>query len=1158
MNYMWRTELRYFMPTFTHLHVHSYYSLLDGTMSPEELVQQARKLRFKHLALTDHNNLHGAVEFYQKAQAAGIHPIIGSEITLTDGSNLVLLVKNDEGYRNLCRLLSLGHLRGGHLKFKLELKDVIRHKEGLFILSGGHKGRLWALARQRKIEQAQAYCRQAKAAFGEDFFVELQQFVPNDFLVNIRLRDLALQHRLPLLASNDVHLLQAQDRFLRQALHAIDQNTLIDKVTSAGSNQQYLKSEAEMAKLFSKFPQALQNSETIARQCQFQFSLGKPVFPKIELPPGETSFSYLWKLAFDGARQRYHPLTQKFIDRLSYELNIINQLGFSDYFLIVKDIVDFCNREGIPCVGRGSAGDSVVSYVLGITQVDPLRYNLYFERFLNPERADPPDIDLDICWKNRDRVLEYVYKKYGEDHTAMICTFNTFQLRSSIRDVARAFGFPEDEIAAITKYLPHYGIGQLAEAVDNLPECRDLQQNIGVFRQVLELAKRIADFPRHQSIHPGGVIIAPGKITDYTPLQVAGKGIVVSHYDMYSIEPLGLVKMDLLGVRSLSIITDCLKGVTAVYQGVCGGETAEASRETKKAEKREAGNGFPGNGTEKAPLLPFPTSAVFIPTEEKNSPAKNRKMEPQTYRFDIHKRHIVPEDSRRYLTPKRFPFLEVRKQKLSPLDLRVIPENDPNVTALLRSGLSMGCFQTESPGMRGLLKKMQIDGVDDVITAVALIRPGAANSGMKDLYIQRRAGLIPVAYLHPALQPVLEDTYGSIIYQEQVMQVAAEIAGFSLSQADVLRKAMTKSRNKKTLLSMHSDFIEGAKHKGLTVAQAEEIWKFLANFVGYGFNKAHSATYGTIAYQTAYLKYYFPVYYMTAVLNNHGGFYSKAAYIEEARRMGIQLLPPDINDSLREFTASGNCIRVGLDCVYELTEKTKDRILIERTRGSYRDYYDFVQRVRPREGEVGNLIKCGALRSVEPNEPLLLLKNKMFFKNKRNRNLTEALLQNVNLLPYNRFQRILNEMEILNFTVTDHPLALFEDKIDWKSITPSFELEKCKENRIQFGGWLVTSRRVKTRDQQYMKFLTLEDRYGLCEAVMFPRVYGQYGHLVKSYGPYLITGRVQSRLPGEANLLVEELSVVEIGRQELEEKFARRMPEQIFGENSEQEYNEDN
>ena len=957
-----------------------------------------------------------------------------------------------------------------------------------------------------------------KAVFNDNFYIELQHFSANDFLVNVRLRDLAIQHHIPLLATNDVHLATAGDARLRRVLHAIDQNTLIEKASTAANSSQSLKSGEEMQKLFGKFPGALSNSLKIARTCTFEFNLGRPIFPKIELPPGETSFSHLWKIAFDGARQRYRPLTKEFISRLSYELNTINELGFADYFLIVKDIVDYCHREGIPCVGRGSAGDSVVSYVLGITQVDPLRYNLYFERFLNPERKDPPDIDLDICWKNRDRVLEYVYKKYGEDRTAMICTFNTFQLRSSIRDVARAFGFPEDEISAITKYLPHYGISKLSQAVENLPECRDLQKNAAVFEQVLKIAQRIADFPRHQSIHPGGVLITPDRITDYTPLQVAGKGIVVSHFDMYSTEPLGLVKMDLLGVRSLSIITDCLRSVTKLYQQGKEPNDPEDKPSPSKSNRDE---------------LPYPESVTSKETKHLTEEDDRGSV----YRFDIRQGKIVQESVAEYLKPQKFPFLDIRKKHLSPLDLRIIPENDANVTELLRSGLSLGCFQTESPGMRGLLKKMQIENVDDVIAAVALIRPGAANSGMKDLYIQRRAGLSPIEHIHPLLESVLSDTYGNIVYQEQVMQVAAEVAGFTLSQADVLRKAMTKSRDRKTLLSMQDDFLKGAMKNGLTSGQAKKVWLFMANFVGYGFNKAHSATYGVIAYQTAYLKHYFPVAYMTAVLNNHGGFYSKAAYVEECRRIGIRLLPPDVNFSEREFSYAGDSIRVGLDMVFELTDKTKDSMVSERKRLVFRDYYDFVQRTRPREGEVRNLIKCGGLRSLDINEPYLLLKNKLFYRNKRNRNLTEALLQNVKLIPYNKYQRLVHEMEILDFTVTDHPLGLFEDKIPWDRVTPSFELESCKGKQISFVGWLVTNRRVKTQNQEYMKFLTLEDRYGLCEAVMFPKVYSQYGHLVKGYGPYLIKGTVQSRLPGEANLLVQELATIEMNKKELEERL---------------------
>ena len=622
------------------------------------------------------------------------------------------------------------------------------------------------------------------------------------------------------------------------------------------------------------------------------------------------------------------------------------------------------------------------------------------------------------------------------------------------------------------------------------------------------------------------MLIAPDRITHYTPLQVAGKGIVVSQYDMYAIEPLGLVKMDLLGVRSLSIVSDCLEMVRSLYRQVSGkGRSTPAGAPPSEREQSR----WPLFSGEPGAAPPAPEVTVTL------------------HRMNLRTGRIEAVDAGRYLTPRHFPFLDSDRRHLSPLDLRSIPENDPHVIGLLRAGLSMGCFQLESPGMRGLLRKMQIEGVEDVIRAVALIRPGAANSGMKDLYIQRRAGLEPVVYPHPSLEPILRETYGGIIYQEQVMQVAAEVAGFTLAQADVLRKAMTKSRNRKTMETMHRAFLSGAHRRGLSLEQAETIWQFLANFVGYGFNKAHSATYGMIAYQSAYLKYHFPVPYMTAVLNNEGGFYSTAAYVEECRRMGIRLLPPDVNASGRVFTCQGQAIRVGLDRVYELTEKTKTRLLEERQKNPFQDLYDFILRVRPRLGEVENLIRCGALRSLEPCEPLALMAARLFYRHRFNRNLTRSLLANVQLVPYNRYQRILDEMDILGFAVTDHPLALYEDRIDWQAHTPAHRLEEMAGQRIEFFGWLVTSRRVKTRQQEYMKFLTLEDRHGLCEAVLFPNVYSRYGHLIRGYGPYHITGTVQSRLPGEANLIVEKLEVVSLSKSELETKLkGGRSSSEIF------------
>ena len=1055
------------METFVHLHAHSYYSLLDGVPSPQELLMTAKRAGMPALALSDHNGLYGAVEFYQQAKELGIKAIIGAQLDFEEAHSLVLLVKNETGYRNLCALISRGRLEGGHTKFTLTFKHLHNFTEGLICLSGGQSGLIYHLLKQRKTEEAVKQSRLLQDVFNGNFYLELQQFSTQDVLLNIRLRDMASETGIPLMATNDVHFIHSRDWHLRRTLHAIDANIVADTVTTAGNSEQYLKTPAQMSGLFKAFPEAVQNTTKIAGECRFDFHLNARIFPSLDLPKGETSFSQLWKLCFEGATRRCRPLTHTVISRLEYEIKTINELGFSEYFLIVKHIVDYCRREHIPCVGRGSAADSLVSYVLEITQVDPIRHNLYFERFLNPGRSDPPDIDLDICWKNRDKVIDYVYETFGRERTAMICTFNTFQTRSAVRDTAKTFGLPDDEISKITKYLPHRSIDQIKEAVNALPELRELRHNPEVYEDILRTAQRIAGFPRHLSIHPGGLIIAPERITHYTPLEEAGKGLLISQYDMHSIQKLGLIKIDLLGVRSLTIVTETLQAVHNDAQAV-------------------------------------------------------RQSAPQADQAQKMRRELLLKNS----------------LELSPLDLRAIPENDPEVTELIRSGNTMGCFQLESPGMRGLLKKMKIEDVNDVIAAVALIRPGASGSGMKEIYIRRRAGLEAVRHIHPSLAPALDETYGVILYQEQVLQVAHFSAGFSLSQADTLRRAMTKTRDKSAFMKIRQAFISGALKNGLAQEQADTIWRFLAQFAGYGFNKAHSATYGTVAYQTAFLKYYFPLEYMCAVLNNEGGFYARSAYIEETRRMGIPLLPPDINRSQRDFSCENGSIRCGLSPVAELTRATIKRLLSERAKRKFSDFFDFMQRSRAGEKEARHLIKAGALESLHPNAPSLLLVNQLYFKNKKKTAVVRYLTENAGLQPFNRFQRILNEMEMLGFSVSAHPLYLFRKEISALKVIRSSDLEEFKNKTVRFCGWLVTSRRVETAKNQFMKFLTLEDEYGLCEAVLFPAIYLRDGHLIRGHGPYLVTGKIQSRLPGEANLIVNRLQRLELDKNTLQKKLA--------------------
>jgi DNA polymerase-3 subunit alpha len=1088
---------------FAHLNVHSHFSLLDAIPSPAELAKRAAELGMRHLALTDNRALYAAVPFQQHAEKAHIKPIFGASLAIPELGSISLLVRNSEGYRNLSALLSTAHRRGGHLGFQLNERDLMNRRQGLLILSGGQRGILWQLVKKRNLDAASALCRRYKNIFGRDFVIEIQHFQAADRLYNLRLRDLAHSIGLPLVASNDVRFIHAHEQPLHHTLRAIAASTMLERLPASSLSEQYLKSAAQMWQTLNYIPEALTYSIEIAERCNFRFQLGAPRFAKVPLPEGKSARQVLRQAALNGARQRYTRFSPALRRRLRYELRVIEDMGFVDYFLIVRDIVTFCHRENIPCVGRGSAGDSLISYLLGITQVDPLAYNLYFERFLNRERHDPPDIDLDIDWLRRDIVLNYVYERFGHDKTAMICTFATFQLRSSIRDVAKAFGFPAEEIETMLRFLPRFGIRELALAVDKIPHCSYLKANVPLLQEVLSQAERLSDFPRHLSIHAGGIVIAPQKLTDFVPLEVAAKGLLITQFDMYSIEPLGLVKMDLLGVRSLSVISE----TTRQLQDVFSHRRPLPLRAIIQA---------PVSPTEVAPLTLFSENN---PTTPGTSPPDGVRH----FRLDIGKRRIRPVAEPDFFSSRRFPFLDRINNPYSVLDTRSLPTGDHAVTQMLRQGLSMGCFQLESPGMRSLLAKMQISGVDDVIVAVALIRPGAADSGMKDVYIRRRAGLDPVAYPTPALQPILRDTYGVIIYQEQVMQIAAEIARFSLAQGEYLRRAMTKFKQKKKILAIRQHFVEGVVAAGHSTAVADEIWKFLKNFVGYGFNKAHAAIYGVLAYQSAYLKYYFPVPFMTAVLNNEGGFYHTAAYIEECRRLGIAILPPDVNTSEVDFTWYNDTIRCGFRHVYDLTNVTLAKIVSERRRrGLYRDLYDFIRRVRPRRGEVENLIKIGALATFSASQPQLLLQSQLYFKHNFRQN-RMAFSASHQLPPYTSQQRLRHEIDILGFAVSAHPLSLFRDQTARINAHPSLVLGGYRDRDVVIIGWRITSRRLRTKTDEYMQFLTLEDEHGLMEVILFPEVFKRCGSELQGPGPFLVHGYVQSRMPGEVNVIARDL-----------------------------------
>jgi len=791
------------------LHVHSNYSMLEGVAPIERLVERAASYGLPALALTDTAGLYGAVPFYQAARAAGIKPIIGVYL-----DNLVLLARDREGYAQLCRLVTAYHLDDD-----FELTGQLRACDRVFVLAED-ADRIRFLYRNG-LEPLVALTHHGDAV---SRYRATQQ------------HDLASELGLRCVAVNPVYFLQPEDYRIHRVLSAIRRNATIDTLEDGDCADAacWFRSLEEMRRLYADWPDALRNAEWVVEECNIEFSLGMPLFPEFALPEGETPFSYLWKLTFEGVKRRYRPLSRRVIERLHYELDIIERLGFAPYFIIVWDIVNFARARDIPIMGRGSAANSLVAYALGITRVDPFKYDLYFERFLNSSRSDCPDIDLDICWRRRDQVVDYVYERYGSDHVAMIATFNTFQARSSVREVAKAMGLTDGEIGEVTRRLPHYHAGDIKTVVQHLPECRDLRIDEEPLRSIVAIAEAVDQYPRHISLHPCGLVIAPEPLTRFVPLQRAAKGFVVTQYDMHPIEDLGLVKMDLLGHRTLTVIDETVQQIW-----------------------------------------------------------DNRGIR---------------------------------------LDIENIPDPDPITSELIRNGRTIGCFQIESPAMRTLLRNTQARNTDMLIKTLSLVRPGPSGSGMKKRFIARHLGKEPTEYLHPSLEHVLGDTYGVMLYQEDILKVANVIAGMDLAEGDMLRRAMTKDRSPREMAKLMKTFIEKAVANGVEQAVAEEIWGLIANFAAYSYCKAHASTYGEISYQSSYLKAHFPTEFMACVLSNRGGFYHPAVYVEEARRLGIEVRPPDINKSRFEYVSEGDAIRVGFVEVRQLAQGTVEAILAERAR----------------------------------------------------------------------------------------------------------------------------------------------------------------------------------------------------------------------------------
>jgi DNA polymerase III subunit alpha len=1093
--------------------------------SPEEIVTAAVEQKMPAVALTDTNGLYAAVPFYKAALDAGIKPIVGvvldvefrasndpsvaprasalrnskSEIRNSQSTQLTLLAADMEGYSNLCQLVTLRHL--GTIKLSRDaaaaagkedgrpvtLQELAAHSRGVIALcpmpvrlqdANNRRGTIYrAPTRPEADAHGQgspgtshessviSHFAELKEIFGDRLYIEVQILSLGDRRILREAERIGHEIGVPLVATNNVHFLRPEEHLHHRAMNAIRTGGLLTTVAAPEitKSEAWFKPAAEMQKLFPDHPELLRATMEIADRCNLQLELGKTIFPEFNVPEGESAFSYLWKLSFEGARKRYKPLRPEVLSRLTRELEVIEKLHLAPYFLLVWDIVEEARRRGIPAVARGSAASSMVTYCLGISRVCPLRWGLYFERFLNEQRGDCPDIDIDICGARRDELLDYVYERWGAEHVAMIGSFITMHARLAVREVAKVFGVPPGEVDRFTKRLPHRPVREILTAIRDLPECQDLPVNDEPWKTILQVALRLDDAPRHLGIHPCGTVISARPLSWLAPLERATKGIVVTQYDMNAIEALGLIKMDLLGQRGFTTMSLALDNI----------EKKEV-KEIKEVKEVKEKNNVAADG-----VTPCPR-----PRE---------------------------------------------------IDFEAIPENDPATCEVIASGRTMGVFQIESPAMRGLLRMMKAQTLEQVAQALALIRPGAAEYGSKELFVKRLHKQEDVTFPHPKLEPILGDTLGVCIFQEQVMQISQALGDMTLAEADLVRRSTVKYSGRSDHTRLRGKFLQAAGMMGLTAAQREETWMMVEKFAGFGFCKAHAATYADISYRMAYLKTHHPADFLAAMCSAGAGFYHVSAYVEEAKRWGIEVRLPSVNHSRMEYTAEDGengkrALRVGLMQVKGLRIETITAIPRAREEGgAFRSLEDFLRRVPVESDEIESLIKCGAFDEIgdetcRMTRPELLWRWSLLQVEKSAQarvaapmGVGQAFLPvafsdedksgqtRMSVPQYTLEQKLRYEREILEVCVSGHPLDFLPRNCEaW-----SDELPGLRGKRVTLCGWVVTYRHVGTKNYRNMMFVTLEDQRGIYEVVLFPNVYDRYGGLVFETRTVRVTGRVE-------------------------------------------------
>ena len=1024
-----------------HLHVHSQYSMQDGFCGIDALIKKAIDFNMKAVALTDHDGLYGAIEFYKKATNAGIKPIIGSEIRIRThpekktNYHLLLLIKDIEGYTNLCQMITHAHLSIPGEIPAVEPSILAHHAKGIIALSGCTLGEISSLILKKNIKAAKISALRYQQIFGKhNFYLELSYHgIEKEKEINLELIKIGKELNIPMVATNNVHYLEKKEAPSQRLLNKIANLGTRNRFHYPGllTNEFYFKSSVEMEKLFFKIPQALKNTMEIANKCNLKLNLGTVHLPDYPLPSSSSAQDYLKKLCLKGLKKFYSFSCSNATKRLEYELKIIDQMGFAGYFLIVRDIVHFAKQNNIPVgPGKGSSAGSLVSYLLNITEVDPLKYQLFFERFLNPERIDLPDIDIDFGQLGREKVISYIFKRFGHNRVTHVSTISTYAARSAIRDTGRVMNFPSQKLNKLTKMMPMFSSpGVIKASLQHLPELQKISYRKEPLKSLFSFAQNIEGKPRHLSVHASSMIISDRPLSEIVPLEITNQGQIVSQYEKKSIKDLGLLKIDILGSRSLTVIKKTL--------------------------------------------------------------------------------------------------VKMRENNIN-IQLDKIPLNDKQTFSALQKGKTLAVFQLESSGISSLLKRLSPSNLKDLTAALSLYRPGPLDSGMTEQYLKRKEGKENISYLHPKFKSILQDTYGVILYQEQVMQVVSIFANLTLGEADLFRRAIS-SRSPVEMEKQKDNFIKKALKGGNGREEAENIFQLISKFAHYGFNKAHSTSYALISYITCYLKIHYPAYYLSSMLTYGMGYYTADRYLQEARRFNIKILPPDINKSKAGFSIEKGNIRTGLSKIKGMGKKYLESILTVRKKHKiFHSLFDFCYKINAlgiSQTLIENLVKVGAFDfTTHPRSALLALlpltlkeakkKNKKEIQNKISlkKECFHAELISPDSIPIYHFSenfRIDEEKKILDLYITNYPLKKYDKILSHLPIMNSdYPLNHFYEKSILIRGMLIQARKQFTKKKQVMAFLLLEDERGFIEVIVFPDIYQKYAHLFHKEVPLLIKGVV--------------------------------------------------